>query len=124
MSIKNIVSEILGNPAGNVEKLMGDIIRVLGLSIGRLWLYEIKLEIEALRSSLNRSEDFNDEMLKEAIQRLQSMGIVKTEPGLRATFRESEPDLLVDLTDRHTASIALLQDNDYVKYHKMMRNYL
>lgn len=116
--------DILERPKDEVEKLMGDTLRVLGLSMGRLWLQEMKAEIEAFRRTLDRESEVNEKLLKEAVRRLEDMGLVIAESKVRATYGGGEPDLLVGSTDFPVLLIKLRKDEQFCRYKRTLEEVL
>jgi hypothetical protein len=115
-----VVMDILERPKDEVERLMGDTLRVLGLSMGRLWFQEMKLEIEAFRRTLERESEVNERLLKEAIRRLEGMGLVTAESKIRATYGGGEPDLLIGSTDFPVLLMKLREDEQFRRYKKTL----
>ena len=114
------MKRILLYPKDPVEGLMGDIIRVLGLCMGRLWLSEIGPEIEAFRRTVGKEEAVDDELLMKAIRRLEGLGIVDSESKIKATYGGGEPDVLVGLKDYFVVLTSLKDDPDYITYLKVI----
>ncbi|MEM2153549.1 MAG: hypothetical protein QXE05_01990 [Nitrososphaeria archaeon] len=111
----------LKKPENEIELLMSDIIRVLGLLLGRLWLSELSSEVLAFRESVGRPLEFSDRDLQLAIRRLKDLNIVNIEEGLRATFGKPEPDILVGLNVAVPIIEFLSKDDDIKKYKMLLR---
>ncbi len=111
----------LKKPENEIELLMSDIIRVLGLLLGRLWLSELSSEVLAFRESVGRPLEFSDKDLQLAIRRLKDLNIVNIEEGLRATFGKPEPDILVGLNVAVPIIEFLSKDDDIKKYKMLLR---
>jgi len=110
----------LKEPKNNVESLMGDVVRVLSILLGKLWMSELSAELSAFRISLNRPSDFTDADLKEAVKRLCDLKVVETREGLRATFGKPQPDTLVGLIGAHDLMDSIASDTDVKKYRMML----
>lgn len=111
----------LKKPENEIELLMSDIVRVLGLLLGRLWLSELSSEVLAFRESVGRPLEFSDKDLQLAIRRLKDLNIVNIEEGLRATFGNPEPDILVGLNVAVPIIEFLSKDDDIKKYKMLLR---
>ncbi len=111
----------LKNPENEIELLMSDVVRVLGLLLGRLWLSELYAEVSSFRASVGRPLEFSDKDLQLAIKRLKELHIVNTEEGLRATFGKPEPDTLVGLNVVAPIIEFLSKDDDIKKYRMLLR---
>ncbi len=94
MSIR--LSEILEAKSG-IERVMGDVLRVLTLYMGTLWLWEIYQELKGFRRTLKEPEpSFGEVSL--AVSKLAEEGFVLTERRVRASLRgEGVEDVLVML---------------------------
>lgn len=114
-------NSFLENPENEIEVLMGDIVRVLGLLLGRLWLSELCSEVSAFRTSLGRPQDFSEKDLKLAIKRLEDLKIVSMEEGFRATFGAPEQDLLVGLNVTVPIIEFLSKDDDIKRYRMLLK---
>jgi len=114
-------TNFLNNPQNEIEVLMGDIVRVLGLLLGRLWLSELSAEVSAFRASVGRPQDFSEEDLKLAIKRLEGLNMVSVEEGLRATFGKPEPDSLIGLNVAIPVIEFLSKDEDVKRYRMLLR---
>jgi len=114
------VERILSQPEDKIELLMADSIRVLCLCMGRLWLSEMKLEIEAFRRTVRREQEVDTGELKRAVDRLVEMGIVEAENKIRATMGGGEPDILVGLRDYPAILVMMRQDKDFAEYHRIL----
>ena len=114
------MERILSQPEDKVELLMADSIRVLCLCMGRLWLSEMKLEIEAFRRTLQREQEVDMDELKQAINRLVEMGVVEAQNKIRATMGGGEPDVLVGLKDYPTILVMMRDDRDFAEYRRVL----
>ncbi len=111
----------ISRPKDEKELLMADIVRVLSLLLGRLWLTELSAELESFRVSLERPSTFTDSELNEAIQALRAINVVETQEALRATYNRPEPDMLVGLVDFHSFMELLDSDDDVRRYRALSR---
>lgn len=113
-------TDVLSGASSPHERLMGDILRVLGLSLGRLWLAELAAEIAAFRETLGFSEPANRKELVAAVMSLAGLGLVTVEERIRATYSGGEKDLLVGVVDFNGLSSALRDDEAYNRYRSIM----
>jgi|Deesub1362B_J571_1020462.scaffolds.fasta_scaffold00003_696 hypothetical protein len=114
--IRNIIVE---------DELAGDVIRVLNLFNGVLWMKEIESEILTMYSLVGGQGDLD--RLKDIIHKLSDDGIVSIEEMIRASFTVSEKDYLVKLIDRFATHKVLMEDNrfrEYIKARKDLYNQL
>jgi len=100
---------------------MGDIIRVLNLLLGTLWLSELSAELSSFRISLERPTPFNGIELENALKNLKELKVVSTQKGLRATFESPKPDVLVGLVASHPFFEILESDKDIKKYRTLSK---
>lgn len=114
------MERILSQPEDKIELLMADSIRVLCLCMGRLWLSEIKLEIEAFRRTLQREQEVDMGELKQAINRLVEMGVAEAENKIKATMGGGQPDVLVGLRDYPAILVMMKDDRDFAEYHRVL----
>lgn len=108
-------------PKNEMELLMGDVVRVLSLLLGKLWLSELSAELASFRISIERPSAFSDDDLKNAIRTLQALNVITTQKGLRATFEKPEPDILVGLTNSRYFMNLLESDSDLKKYRNLSK---
>ena len=105
--------------------LVGDILRVLGLCMGRLWFSELVAEVNAFRSTLG-DVDVDDDSVRNALRFLEASGVVVCEERLRSQLiGESVPDVLVSIVDYGSLMDLLKLDkryNDYVYRHRSSFN--
>jgi len=111
----------LKEPKNEMELLMGDIVRVLNLLLGTLWLSELSAELSSFRSSLERPATFSDEELENAIKTLKDLNIVSIQKGLKATFERPKPDVLVGLVVSQPFSNIIESDKDIKKYRTLSK---
>jgi len=113
MIVKNILSSEKG-----LEKVMGDVIRVLWL-YKRLWLLEIYSEIGGMNSSLNEDTPSYKDVVK-AVEELGKRGIVKVDKQIRSSLATSKgvEDMLVTLVISEELMKEIANDQ---KLHKYLR---
>lgn len=111
----------LKEPKNEMELLMGDIVRVLNLLLGTLWLSELSIELSSFRSSLERPLPFNDIELENALKNLKDQNVVTSQKGLKATFENPKPDILVRLVTSHPFPTILESDKDIKKYRALSK---
>ncbi len=104
-----------------IEEVMGDVIRVLHLSLGSLWLPEIFMELRGFKETLQESIP-KEEVIEEAVRRLGELGIVTLEEGVRASLSgRNERTYLVRLKKNPELIKALASDEKITKYRDIWR---
>jgi len=99
------------------NELAGDIVRVLALSLGRLWFSELVAEVNAFRSTLGISEIVDEDSIRNSLKFLESNGIVYCEDRLRSQLLgESVKDTLVSLLNYDSIINELKNDERYNAY--------
>ncbi|MEM2137022.1 MAG: hypothetical protein QXX09_05115 [Candidatus Methanomethylicia archaeon] len=105
------------------KSLMGDIIRVLALGLGRLWLSELVAEVNAFRYTLGVEGLVSEDDVKYALKVLEENGIVICENRFRSQLLgESVLDVLVSLTNYSSVLNELKSDlryNEYIDKYKV-----
>lgn len=105
--------------------LMGDILRVLSLYFGQLWLSELFLELEGFRASLGDDKAIDEDEFKKAIVHLRSYNIINVEERLRSSLLSgSVPDKMIKLVDFEDIFNAIKDDKRYTKYVELRENVL
>jgi len=104
-------------------EIMADILRVLSLTFGKLWLFEIVNEINAFRRTIGISESVNYEECLCATRELADKGLITYEEKIRGTFTSPKgvPDILVELRNRALALILISVDAKLRKYVEIRR---
>ena len=120
------LDDILQAESGH-EKIMGDIIRVLSLCMGALWIGELYMEVKAFYRSLEE-EPPGDESIDNALHRLEDLEIVALTPGIRATESPmGEESILVKLLRYNDVAMRLSSDPrlaEYLdRYRRALRRY-
>jgi len=106
---------ILGASTG-LNKVMGDVLRILILFAGSLWLWEIYLELKGFRTTLSEESPTLGDVVR-AVNRLSKEGFVTTEKRIRASLRgEGFEDLLVSLNLNFEERTKLLMDDRVRRY--------
>ena len=96
--------------------LMGDILRVLLVSMGALWFPELIAELEGFRRTLGERPPTEAEV-SEALKELAASGLVRIRPGIRATHRpEGEKTYLVELVKDEAVLRTIASDERLAKY--------
>ena len=114
VDLKTILSASKG-----LEKVMGDVLRVLGL-YRRLWLSEIYAEIRGMNASLNEeSPRFSD--VEKAVEELRKLGYIIVEQRTRASLSTTNgvKDLLVILNQKTEILQALANDRKLQEYNRL-----
>jgi len=107
----NILSASTG-----LSKVMGDVLRILILFAGSLWLWEIYLELKGFRATLSEESPTLGDVVR-AVNRLSKEGFVTTEKRIRASLRgEGFEDLLVSLNLNFEERTKLLMDDRVRRY--------
>ena len=114
MDIKDVLSADSG-----LEKVMGDVLRVLGL-YRRLWLSEIYAEIRGMNTSLNEETPKLGDVEK-AVEKLQKLGYITIERKTRASLSSmgSVEDLLITLSQKLEIIQALANDKKLQEYNQL-----
>ena len=122
--LPNSVREILEREKESKKYgVMADILRILSLTFGRLWLFEIVNEINAFRRTIGVSEDVNYEECLSAAKELANKGIITFEEKIRGTFTSPKgvPDVLIGLRIRNIATTLASIDEKLRKYIEIRR---
>ena len=115
MSRINRLMNILSASTG-LSKVMGDVLRILILFAGSLWLWEIYLELKGFRATLSEESPTLGDVVR-AVNRLSKEGFVTTEKRIRASLRgEGFEDLLVSLNLNFEERTKLLMDDRVRRY--------
>jgi len=110
--IERVLSKLDG-----LEFLMGDIIRVLCLYLGRLWLSELVSELEGFRRTLGTPLIPSASEVERAVNELAKAGIVEVEERLKSVLLTgSMPDLMVKLRNYNRVLDFVRRDQRYNKY--------
>ena len=116
--MNNLIKILSGNDDKSI--LMGDIIRVLTLYFGQLWFTELLMELEGFRRSLNKFQGLNEDEVREAINELESIGLIKVERRFKSTlFSESIPDLMIKINNLTEIKNIISNDKRLNKYLKL-----
>jgi len=122
--VANVISDILGN-RDDFSILMGDIIRVLSLYFGQLWLSELILELKGFRASLGDNQAIDEDEFERAIDKLRTYNVINVEERLRSSLLSgSVPDKMVKLINLEEVYNAVKDDERYVKYIKLRESIL
>ena len=104
-----------------MESIMGDILRVLALCMGALWIDELYDEVNAFRISLGDSLISRSDV-DEAIGRLRDIGLITIEDRIKAgEFGEGVRSKLVSLKDLGDVYIYIRLDDRYNRYKELLR---
>ncbi len=114
MDLKSILSAKQG-----LEKVMGDIIRVLAI-YRRLWLSEVYSEIVSMNRSLGEEEPSMTSVV-EAAKNLENLGFIELKKGMRASFSStsSVEDFLVSLRDPYKTIPIIMSDEKLRRYNEI-----
>lgn len=112
--MEDVVSEALSSDPD------GDVIRVLGMFGGSLWLSEIEVEVRAMNESLGLGAGGG---LREAVERLAGKGLVELEERIRSDLSGREfREPLVRLKNYYAIIPKLLRDEKYLEYARLRRS--
>lgn len=111
MSHKDIVQDIISS-----NELAGDVIRVLFMFNGVLWMKEIEYELFNMYSLIGGELDISN--LKDTIITLKENNIVSIKEMIRASLTKSEKDYLVRLVNARAVSEVLYEDDKLRRYIK------
>lgn len=102
---------------------MTDILRILSMTYGKLWLSEIVNEVNAFRRTLNDYEKLGYDDALSAIEELKKLNVIDFERRLRSSLVQATgiEDFLVDLTDRDKVLSIVYNDEKYRRYMKIKR---
>jgi hypothetical protein len=109
------IDDILLAESG-LEKVMGDIVRVLSICMGALWIRELYMEIDAFYRSLDETPP-KQTSVEEALSRLEDMGIIEMTPAIKATMGpEGEKTVLVRLLQYNRVVSRIRKDSRLADY--------
>ncbi len=118
-----MVEDLLKSTEG-LESVMADVLRVLYVCMGSLWLSELMSEYRVFVEALGGTPASEDDVRK-AIDRLSEMGLVSVREGIRATMsQEGEKTYLVSLKLSSQQLSLLRNDLKISKYRDLWRYYL
>ncbi|MEM0085754.1 MAG: hypothetical protein QXZ48_06325 [Zestosphaera sp.] len=107
-----------------LESVMADVLRVLYVCMGSLWLSELMSEYRVFVEALGGAPASEDEV-KRAVSKLGEIGLVSVREGIRATMsREGERTYLVSLKLSSQQLAMLRNDSKVSKYRDLWRYYL
>ncbi len=114
MDLKSILSAKQG-----LEKVMGDILRVLAI-YRRLWLSEVYSEIVGMNRTLGEEEPSMSDVI-EAVKNLEHLGYVELKKSMRASFSStsSVEDFLVSLQDPYRITPIIMSDEKLRRYNEI-----
>ncbi len=100
------------------EKLMADILRVLMLYNGVLWISELYREVPMFHGTLGEERVENTEDIDNAVSKLVEMEIVKMEERLKGSFASEgfEREQLVFVIDRSCVLKTIQKDSKFRKF--------
>ena len=100
--------------------LMGDIIRILYICMGALWIDELYAELSAFRRALGEDEPDNKDIDK-ALDILRDSEIIEIRPAIKATTGEKGvKSKLVKLLDIEVYT-HIHRDPRYIRYRSLFR---
>jgi hypothetical protein len=118
-----LVEDLLKSTEG-LESVMADVLRVLYVCMGSLWLSELMSEYRVFVEALGGTPASEDDVRK-AIDKLSEMGLVSVREGIRATMsQEGEKTYLISLKLSSQQLSLLRNDLKISKYRDLWRYYL
>ncbi|MCD6084153.1 MAG: hypothetical protein J7J20_01280 [Desulfurococcales archaeon] len=119
------LKEVLTARSG-LKEVMGDVLRVLYLFSGTLWLPELITELSGFKRTLGEEGGIpKKNKVEDAVNLLNMAGLVSVRPGIRATASSrGEKTLLISLTRRDDVLSHLSSDEKVRKYHQAWRDAL
>lgn len=109
----------LTQPRDSKELLMADVVRVLSLASGKLWMDEISAELSAFRQTLDRPTAFSDKDLKNSVKALEALDTVTAEERVAASSGNPKRTQLVGLRYSLPLTKLLQLDADIRKYRRV-----
>lgn len=107
-----------------LESVMADVLRVLYVCMGSLWLSELISEYRVFVEALGDVPASEDEV-RRAVNRLSEIGLVSVREGIRATMsQEGERTYLVSLKLSSQQLTLLRNDSRVSRYRDLWRHYL
>ena len=118
------LKEVLTARSG-LKEVMGDVLRVLYLFSGTLWLPELITELSGFKRTLGEGEIPKKNKVEDAVNLLNMAGLVTVRPGIRATASsKGEKTLLISLARRDDVLSHLSSDEKVCKYRQAWRDAL
>jgi len=104
-----------------LSALKGDVLRMLSISLGALWMKELKMEIDVFRSTMGKKGEVKKEDLRRAIEELKKEGLITYSRRIRATFGPAggEEDILVVIANPLLTNFVLAKDREIREYVKI-----
>ena len=111
---------------GGLKEIMGDVLRVLYLFSGTLWLPELITELTGFKRTLGEEADIpKRKKVEDAVNLLNMTGLVSVRPGIRATASsKGEKTFLISLVRKDEVLAHLSSDEKVRKYHQAWRDAL
>ncbi|MEM4486441.1 MAG: hypothetical protein QW116_04260 [Zestosphaera sp.] len=107
-----------------LESVMGDVLRVLYICMGALWLSELIGEYRVFVETLG-GVPASEESIKKAVEELCNVGLVSVREGIRATMsEEGERTHLISLNIDSRLLQTLRNDEKIAKYRELWSSYL
>ncbi len=122
----NIDLKELLSARGGMKEIMGDVLRVLYLFSGTLWLPELIVELSGFKETLGEGGDIpKRKKIEDAVNILNMAGLVSIKPGIRATASsKGEKTILISLTRKDEVLAELSMDEKVRKYLQAWREAL
>ncbi len=112
------LEKLLSSGSG-IERVMADVLRVLGI-YRRLWLAEIYTEIIGMNRTLGEDSEISIGVVREAVEKLAGLGYIDVDERVRASFGEPSgvQDLLVTLKLSPSEHRLLVNDEKFRAYQR------
>ena len=108
------------------DRVEGDVLRVLAMSLGSIWLSELVNEVNAFNLSLGIDRNYSSREVFKAVKNLEKAGLVEVREGIKAVLGVSDGvrDYLISVKDIADIIPVIVTDEKYVRYKLLLREYL
>ncbi len=121
MALREDIRELLQG-----DTIEGDVLRVLAMSLGSIWLSELVGEINAFNISLGIEKNYSRNDVLKAIKNLEKMGIVEVREAIKAVLGSTGgmKDYLISIKDLADIIPLVSTDEKFVRYKILLREHL
>ena len=108
------------------DRAEGDVLRVLAMSLGSIWLSELVNEVNAFNVSLGIDRNYSSKEIFKAVKNLERAGLVEIREGIKAVLGLSDgiKDYLISVKDIADIIPVIVTDEKYVRYKLLLKEYL
>ena len=108
------------------DRVEGDVLRVLAMSLGSIWLSELVNEVNAFNVSLGIDRSYSSKEIFKAVKNLEKAGLVEIREGIKAVLGLSDgiKDYLISVKDIADIIPVIVTDEKYVRYKLLLKEYL